>query len=125
MQTQVLLSIKPKFANKIFEGKKRYEYRRLIFKSKNVKHVLVYASSPIQKVIGEFEVGGIITQEKNKVWEATKQYSGIEKEYFDEYFEGREYAHAIKIANAKRYDLPLCLSDFKIKAAPQSFVYLD
>jgi len=125
MRTQVLLSIKPEFANKIFEGSKKYEFRRALFKSKSVKRVVVYASSPIQRVIGEFEIGGIITQKKNKVWGATKQHSGIEKDYFDEYFEGKDVAHAIKIVNPRRYDSPLCLSDFNIKTAPQSFVYLD
>ncbi len=125
MQTQVLLSIKPEFADKIFEGSKKYEFRRTLFKSKSVKRIVVYASSPIQKVIGEFEIGDIITQGKNEIWETTKQHSGIEKEYFDEYFEGKAVAHAIKIVNPKRYGSPFCLSDFNIKTAPQSFVYLD
>ena len=52
---KVLLSIKPEFADKIFNGTKKYEYRRSIFKKKEVKTVVVYASSPIQKIIGEFE----------------------------------------------------------------------
>lgn len=31
---KVLLSIKPEFANKIFEGTKRFEFRKSIFKKK-------------------------------------------------------------------------------------------
>ena len=45
---KVLLSIKPEFANKIFEGTKRFEFRKSIFK-KEVKTVVVYASSPLQQ----------------------------------------------------------------------------
>ena len=55
---RVLLSIRPQFALQIFEGSKRYEYRRAIFKREGVTSVLVYASAPIGKVIGEFEVLG-------------------------------------------------------------------
>lgn len=53
---KVLLSIKPEFANKIFEGSKKFEFRRSIFKNKQVKSIVVYASAPISKVIGEFEI---------------------------------------------------------------------
>jgi predicted transcriptional regulator len=56
---KVLLSVKPEFANKIFSGVKKYEYRRAIFKN-NVNRVIVYASSPVQKLIGEFEIESII-----------------------------------------------------------------
>ena len=57
---KIILSIKPEFAAKIFEGTKKYEFRRAIFKNKNVKKVVVYASSPVQKIIGEFEIEDII-----------------------------------------------------------------
>ena len=33
---KVLLSIKPEFAEKIFDGTKLYEFRRSIFKNKNI-----------------------------------------------------------------------------------------
>jgi hypothetical protein len=54
----VLLSIKPEFVEKIFSGLKKYEFRRVIFKSKSVSRVVIYASSPVQRVVGEFAVGG-------------------------------------------------------------------
>ncbi len=60
---KVLLSIKPEFAFKIFNGTKKYEYRRTIFKKCEVTIVLVYATYPIQKVIGEFEIGEILHED--------------------------------------------------------------
>ena len=54
---KVILSIKPEFANKIFNGTKKFEFRRTLFKKKEVKKIVVYASAPISKVIGEFESG--------------------------------------------------------------------
>lgn len=60
---KVLLSIKPEFAFKIFEGKKKFEFRKVIFKNPNVKTVVVYASSPVQRVIGEFEIDDILSSD--------------------------------------------------------------
>lgn len=34
---KVLLSIKPKYANAIFAGTKKFEFRRSIFKNLNIK----------------------------------------------------------------------------------------
>lgn len=52
---KVILSIKPEFVEKIINGEKKFEYRRKIFK-KDVEKVLIYASSPIKSVVGEFIV---------------------------------------------------------------------
>ena len=37
---KVLLSIKPEFAEKIFNGTKKYEFRKSIFKNKDVDKVI-------------------------------------------------------------------------------------
>lgn len=125
MQTSVLLSIKPEFVEKIFSGLKRYEFRRVIFKSKNISKVVVYASHPVQRVVGEFEVGGILALNRSQLWQHTKQYSGIAKAYFDDYFADKETAYAIKIKRAKRYETPIALEYLCPSARPpQSFMYL-
>jgi predicted transcriptional regulator len=121
---KVLLSIKPEFAFKIFDGTKRFEFRKVIFKNPDVKTVVVYASSPVQQVIGEFEIDDIISDSPTDVWEKTKKFSGITKSLFNKYFENREVAHAIKIKEAKKYEKPLCLEAFNV-VPPQSYVYLD
>jgi len=120
----VLLSIKPQFASKIFDGSKKYEFRKTIFKRNNIKKVVVYASSPIQRVIGEFEIEGIISDTIKKVWEKTSEFSGITKEIYESYFSNKDMAHAIKIGSVKKYASPKYLDDYNIFFAPQSFVYL-
>ena len=125
MQTSVLLSIKPEFVNKIFSGSKRYEFRRVIFKSKNVNRVVVYASHPVQRVVGEFEVGGVLELSKKELWQETKQFSGIAKTYFDDYFADKETGYAIEIKSAKLYESPMTLEHLCPTARPpQSFMYL-
>jgi len=121
---RVLLSIKPEFAFKIFEGKKRFEFRKVIFKNPDVKTVVVYASSPIQRVIGEFDIDNILTSDPTEIWRLTKKYSGISEDFFYEYFADREIAHAIKIKNIKKYEQQLHLQENFNVVPPQSFVYL-
>lgn len=122
---RVLLSIKPEFAFKIFDGEKKFEFRKVIFKNPDIRTVVVYASSPVQQVIGEFEIDDIISSSPDEIWELTKKYSGISEMYFHEYFENRLVAHAIKIKNTKRYKKPMSLKeDFNV-LPPQSYLYLN
>lgn len=121
---KVLLSIKPEYAFKIFEGKKKFEFRKSIFKQRGVKRVVVYASSPIKQVIGEFEIEEIISMPPGLLWNQTKEYSGISKELFFEYFAERTVGHAIKIKSTRKYRKPLCLKEHFNLTPPQSYMYL-
>ena len=125
MAIKVLLSIKPEFVEKIFNGEKKFEYRKVLFKNNEVNRIVIYASSPVKKVVGEFEIGEILHTTKNELWESTQEKSGITKEFFDDYFSEKEFAYAIEIKEIKQYQEPKSLKeDFKILNAPQSFQYL-
>ena len=121
---KVILSIKPEFANKIFEGTKKYEFRRTIFKNPDVKKIVVYSSSPVQKIIGEFEIERIISYELETLWDKTKKYSGISEDFFFQYFGNKEHGFAIKIKNTKLYRTPKCIREDYNLFPPQSFLYL-
>lgn len=121
----VLLSIKPEFAHKIFEGSKKFEFRKQVFKDTSVKKVIVYSSSPEQKVIGEFEIEAILSDTPDNIWIQTKLYSGISQEFYDEYFKGRDNAYAIKVASTKKYRKEKSLADYNVQFAPQSFAYVE
>jgi predicted transcriptional regulator len=120
----VLLSIKPKYADLIFSGEKQYEFRRTIFKNCKIKKVVVYASSPVSKVIGEFEIDDILSLELSELWSETMKYAGIDKDFYDKYFDGKKLGYAIKIKKVTKYKQHKNLHELGIKYAPQSFVYL-
>jgi len=122
---KVLLSIKPEFAEKIFNGSKRFEYRRSIFKNPNIKTIVVYASYPVQKVIGEFDIDEIINTNVNDIWRETSEFAGISKEYFMNYFIDRKDGYAIKVKKVRRYKNELNLKEHFGIIPPQSFVYLE
>ena len=121
---KVLISIKHEFAFKIFDGTKKFEFRKVIFKKPNIKTVIVYASSPVQQVIGEFEIDDIYSYEPNIIWKMTKKHSGITEDFFFDYFSNRDVAHAIKIKNTRRYKRPLGIRENFNVVPPQSYVYL-
>jgi len=121
---KVLLSIKPQFAEKILTGEKRYEFRKTIFKYPQVKVVVVYASSPIQKVVGEFTVSEVLYEDVDSLWRKTHKHSGITKEFFYRYFENKDRGYALKINGVKRYRTPLCLHEHFGLFPPQSYAYL-
>jgi predicted transcriptional regulator len=121
---RVLLSIKPEFALKIFDGSKRYEYRRALFKSQEVSSVVVYASDPIKQVIGEFEIEDILCEEPQSLWAKTERHAGISEKRFFDYFTNKSEGYAIKIKATRLYPDPLPISSFMISSAPQSYMYL-
>lgn len=121
---KVLLSIKPEFAELIFEGTKKYEFRKIIFKNPDVKTVVVYASSPIQRVIGEFDIETILSEAPEVLWKETRKHSGISEKFFFDYFSRREIGFAIKVKKTRRYKKPRNLRASYNIFPPQSFCYV-
>lgn len=124
---KILLSIKPIFAEKILNGHKKYEFRRALPKVSNVSAVLIYATMPVGKIVGEFYIDRFISDTPKNIWANTRKHAGISKSYFDEYFEGKELACAIAIKGVKRYadSEMLNISDIlPHNSPPQSFCYV-
>src|SRR5438874_13112868 len=120
----VLLSIKPEFAVQIFSGRKKFEYRRIIFK-RSVKKIIVYASSPTKMVIGEFSIEGVLFENIDSLWSKTRHRSGISKKRFQSYFENKDKGYAIKVGKTVRYKEPSSLAESYGIRPPQSFVYIS
>jgi predicted transcriptional regulator len=126
MPTRVLLSVKPRFVEAILAGKKTFEFRRAVFRRHDVGAVVLYASSPTCRVVGEFTIEEVLSLRLDALWRATQSGGAIDRAYFDQYFEGCLMGHALKVKHAKRYREPLCLrTDLGIARPPQSFCYLD
>jgi predicted transcriptional regulator len=122
---KVLLSIKPKYADKIFSGEKKWEYRKKIWTREGVDFVEVYASAPISKVIGQFQIVTIQREYRRDIWWTTGEESGISFKEFKEYFKHSFYGYAIKICNPELYGIPRDLKRaYGIKRPPQNFMYL-
>ena len=60
-----------------------------------------------------------------EVWNQTKEYSGITKSFFQQYYAGKDKGVALKIKECKQYkeavDPTTVIANFKV---PQSFIYV-
>lgn len=122
---KILLSIKPEYAQSILDGSKRFEFRRRIHRDTSVSTIVIYATKPVGKVIGEFTIGRILSERPDLLWEKTKEFSGITHDFFVDYFQGKEVAHAIEVKRVKRYKTPRSIQDFLPSGVPpQSFAYI-
>ena len=122
----VLLSIRPAHVANILAGTKTFEFRRKIFARKDIKSVLIYCTKPVGRFVGEFEIDDILCDRPDKLWMRTRSGSGISKEYFDDYFEGREQGYALRIGRVRAYSQHVVPGDvIDGFSPPQSFMYVD
>ncbi len=123
---RVLLSIKPEYANKIFSGEKKFEFRKRVFKNLEVQTVVVYSTMPVGRIIGEFSIKHIHQDSPESIWDKTKRFSGVDESFFNEYYNGRDLAFAIEVDKPVLYKEPINpKEEYANFTAPQSFMYLQ
>jgi len=120
---KMLLSINPEYADKILSGEKKFEFRKVRCRP-DINKIVIYVTSPVMQVVGEADVLDIIDDEPEIVWAKTSKHAGISREFYDSYYEGKNRAIAYKLGHINKYEIAFSLSDFGIRSAPQSFVYL-
>lgn len=123
MKYNIILPILPIYAEKILNGEKTYEYRKRLC-VKDIKRIYLYATTPIKKIVGEVEVLEKIHIDKDKLWEQTKNESGISYDVFMMYFRDYDMASAYRLGKAKKYKEGIDLQEIGILYHPQSYIYV-
>lgn len=124
MGTAALISIHPEHMDKILEGSKVFEYRRVLPKQE-VTHLVLYCTAPVMKIMAIAEVLDRVTGELEQVWHETSEGGGISYEHFCHYFSGVDSAGAFALGKVCRLAEPVGLSSLPgLRTAPQSFCYL-
>ena len=119
-----ILSLKPKYAEAILAGKKRCEFRKVRF-SREVRFVIIYATSPVGKLVGWFSVEGVETGSPDEIWERTSEDAGISHDEFDYYYNGSSRAICIRIQDVHRFEHPIDPKEKQVDfIIPQSYRYL-
>ena len=122
---KILLSVKPKYVEKILAGEKTVEYRKRIPTDSSVKRVLIYASNPIKRVVAEFTIGRFLEETPKEMWRQTQQIGGISEQEFAAYFKDKNKAYAYEIKNLQIFGDSKPLSHYGVEKAPQDFCYVD
>lgn len=127
MRKIVVISIKPEFANLIFEGLKKIELRKSSPSVSTDDLVIVYSTSPEMAIIGICKVNKVIKATPNEIWSKYHEILGIDKTRFFQYYHDTNTAVGIFLDNTRRlkYKIPLnqIKAIFPFFSPPQTFKY--
>lgn len=119
------MSIHPQYAEAILLGKKKVEFRKRGLAA-DVDTVVIYATSPVKSVVGEFSVDGIVHGTPGDLWKTYRGVGCIQIDAYQSYYEGSVRATGIIVGEVWRYRRPMPLSSMQpAPAVPQSFSYVD
>jgi len=118
------MPIQPQYVAAIVAGHKRVEFRRRRFACP-VTNVVVYATSPIKKVVAHFRVGHVTEATPHELWQRFRSVAGIDEQAFWDYYHGAARGVAIGIDQLVVLDRPVSLTSVsRSLSVPQSFCYL-
>jgi predicted transcriptional regulator len=122
----VLLSIKPKYAEMIFSGGKRVELRRTWPIKTKIDVIVVYSSSPVQKLVGVVFIDRIEEHEIKGLWNlAATNGGGVTYDELKLYTKGKEKAYGVVIDRVKSAEIQITPKFlFPAFTPPQFFLYL-
>lgn len=118
-----LLSIKPAYVREILEGRKTVEFRKRGFK-RAVTHVVIYASAPVQRVVGWFRTNASEEMSPSALWKKFRTVGGITESAFKEYYGSASAGVAIHVTEPHRLQNPIPLGKITASPPPQSYAYL-
>jgi len=110
-----LISIKPRYAYRIFTGVKKYELRRYLgLKPSTGSLMIVYVSGKVKAVLGEFKAGRVFYGSPEEIWSILRNIgdTGVGLDDF-KYIQGSKQALAIEIVEPKLYYKPLKLDELR------------
>lgn len=123
----LLISIRPRFVDLIFSGKKKVELRRVKPRVQAGDLVVIYASGKTKGMVGAFEVRGVTAATPGLIWKKHNGGSGLTKDEFDDYFSDAAIGYAIQIGKVWKIQEPVPLNTLRKRRAgfrpPQSYHY--
>lgn len=134
MEKAVLMSIKPKYAKKIYSGEKTVELRKSFPKYLGPKNnlVIIYETRPVMAVTGCFWVENVAVNSDPEwlyKWLCVGYKIGITYQEYKRYYRDANKAVALLIDKTKKADNQIALKKVKeiVKGfrPPQSYYYID
>ena len=110
-----LMSIKPKYANMILAGKKKYELRRLegLPPIEEGSVIVIYASGRVRSLVGEFRARRVYQGLPERIWGfVSRPGSGVDEEAWN-YIKGARRAMAIEVGDPTWYPVQVTLDEIR------------
>lgn len=109
-EPSLLLSIRPRFAHRILEGKKTVEVRKRFSKRWVGHRIAIYSSSPERAVVGEADIEMVEIDSPECIWERYGQQIGCDLGEYLAYCKDKDEVVAIGLGNISRCVTPLEMS---------------
>ena len=128
-ESALILSIHPRFCERIDDGTKTMELRKRKPKVDIGTTVIVYETVPTKAIIGHFTIDGILVDSINRFWRKVKPFAAVSHQEFKMYYEDSQEGVALLIKDFHRLDRPVPLEKIRELLGnfypPQSHIYLD
>ena len=128
VRRSLLLSIRPCYANPIFERVKTVELRKRVGADVRDRSVFVYVTRPIGALVGGFRVGLVWSGSPSEVWDRVSHMANVSKQEYETYYADQEVAYALTIEGVWQYRSPIGLDVLRRNipqfVVPQSWRYV-
>jgi len=120
-----MISIHPEYADAIFRGDKKVEFRKSNI-PRHIEHVVLYETSPERKITGYFSVKDIIEATPVDLWRRFSEVSGTTEEFFFKYYDLHNTGLGLLVDQVDILQNPMSLDQAAAGSKPpQSFTYVD
>lgn len=123
----VVLSIRPKFIERILDGTKTIELRRRFPASMPAEvTVLLYSTAPVQALVGWGLLDRVVELPLAVLWKRFGSAASVTRDEFDAYFQGADTGCALSLTQVRQFPKPIQLTDLKRRfdfSPPQSYCY--
>ena len=124
-ESNVLLPARPETLNKIRYGDQKVEFRKTLWdRRNNIERVFMYEAFPTSRIVGYFDVAGVLFGTPETVYNKAGLFTGYTKEAFIEYAGDSKRMYGVLIRAPIFFKRPVYLQEVRLQA-PQSFFYLD
>jgi predicted transcriptional regulator len=117
--TEILISLKPRHADHIFQGSKTVELRKRRLKIEPGSRVWIYATAPAAAIRGYARLDRIETGTPSQIWQKLGARTGISHQEFERYFQGCKVAYGLVLSNVMEMESVLPLA--KIRESVDNF----
>lgn len=118
-RTLAMIPLHPQYWDMYRDGSKIWELRKVTHSPRCVDGLVIYATAPVSRVVGEVDLVSYHTGYVDDVWHVVKDGCGITREQYDLYYRNQEMAIAYRLGNVYEY-----IPSLGVLFPPQGYRYL-
>jgi predicted transcriptional regulator len=124
----LLLSVRPVFVDRILDGTKTVELRRVRPDVVAGQNILIYSSTPTMALLASAIVARVDVSDPENLWQHVRHAAGVSKAEYAAYFTGAGRAAAIWLSHVRALSRPIALRELRERwpwfRPPQSYCYV-